>query len=179
MSTVLTLFGVFAGLSLLAFGGGKATLPAVERRAVHEHDWVGASTFVHLYALGSVAPGPSTMYVAGIGYVAAGVPGGIAAGLGYVLPSSIAVVVAGSAWERWRESPWKLAIRDGLAPVIVGLLAAGAYKLAVAERPQVHGVQTVLAVGVAAIVGALALRGRLSPAILVLGAGLAGMAVLR
>ena len=41
-STVLTLAEIFARLSLLAFGGGNAVLPEMQRQVVEVHRWMTA-----------------------------------------------------------------------------------------------------------------------------------------
>lgn len=177
MSDVLGLISFFAGISLLAVGGGNSTLPAIEHHAV-QSGWVSREQFLHIYALGQVAPGPSTMYVAGIGFAVSGWIGAIAAGLAFVLPSSILVVLAGHAWERWPTSPMKVAVRTGLAPVTVGLLTAGAIRLVLAletlsDGTRFSGATALVIIGcLTALVATLAQTTRIPPAVLVLGSGL-------
>lgn len=183
MSELWALASFFAGISLLAVGGGNATLPAIQQHSVGA-GWVSNESFLHIYALGQVAPGPSTMYVAGIGYAAAGAVGGIVAGLAFVIPSTILVIAAGTAWERWRESPGKVAIRTGLAPVAVALVAVGAWNLVRALATMTDGtrqsttVALVVIIGITVAVAAAAHWTRLSPALLVLGGGLVGLVLL-
>jgi chromate transporter len=171
---LLSLLWLFLGMSLLAVGGGNATLPEIEHQVVHVHHWMSAGEFVHVYSLGQLAPGPSTMYTSGLGYVVAGVAGGIVAGLAFLLPSSLLMLTVGSAAARWRQSPWKRAVSAGLAPVTIGLMAAGTLRLAVAEETLARGAEVLLAVALALAVAALAHRTRISPALLVLGAGATG-----
>ena len=132
MHQVLTIFMTFAGLSLLAFGGGNVVLPQVEKDVVSRHHWISSIDFAHLYALGQLAPGPSAMYMSGIGFIVAGVPGALAAGVGFIFPSTVLMIVINSLEhvDRWRNSPWRHAMSVGMAPAAIGLLAAGAFRLA-------------------------------------------------
>lgn len=183
MSDLLQLAIFFAGISLLAVGGGNATLPAIQQHAI-QAGWVDSETFLQIYALGQIAPGPSTMYVAGIGYNVAGFWGGLVAGLSFVLPSSILVVGAGMAWARWKPSPMKTAVKTGLAPITVALLTVGAWNLVTAlgtlsdGTRQTEAVAFATIIGIAALIAILAQFTRVSPALLVLGGGIAGFIIL-
>lgn len=183
MHDVMALVSFFAGISLLAVGGGNATLPAIQQHSVNS-GWVDKQTFLHIYALGQVAPGPSTMYVAGIGFTVSGWPGAVAAGLAFVLPSSILVVLAGTAWARWPDVPLKTAVRTGLAPVTVALISVGAINLVLALGKLANGtdrsetVAVVVIIGLTALVAILAQVTRLPPAVLVLASGLVAFLLL-
>jgi len=174
LSNIVALFLTFAGLSLLAVGGGDSILAQVEKDVVDRYHWVTQTTFVHLYALGKLAPGPSTMYVAGIGYLVAGVGGAIAAGVGFVLPTSILVYFAESSWDRWHRTRWKSAIQLGLAPVTCGLIVAGVYTLASGQVSQVNGGKLLALAALSICIAVLALRTRINPAFLILGGGAIG-----
>lgn len=183
MSDIWSLAAFFGGMSLLAIGGGNATLPAIQQHAVWA-GWVSNEGFLGIYALGQVAPGPSTMYVAGTGYTAGGIAGGLVAGLAFVLPSALLVIVAGTAWARWPDSTFKHAIRAGLAPVAVALVAVGAWNLIRAleslsdgtRHNPVVALSTIAAITLATAMGAQWTR--ISPALFVLGGGLVGFLVL-
>ena len=183
MDSLWALASFFAGISLLAVGGGNATLPAIQEHATGA-GWVSNEQFLQIYALGQIAPGPSTMYVAGLGYFVSGWAGALVAGLAFVLPSSILVVLAGVGWARWRESSLKSAFRTGLAPVTVALLTAGAWNLVKAlgtladgtRQPENIAFATVL--GITALIAVLAQFSRVSPALLVLGGGVLGFLIL-
>lgn len=181
---LLALASFFAGISLLAVGGGDAALPAIQQKAVHS-DWVTPTQFLHLYALGQLAPGPGTMYVAGIGYVVAGVPGALVAGLSFVLPSSIMVIVVSRFWNSWSDERRKTVLRTGLAPVTVALLGAGAFHLITDMGGLVDTVQAgpllawAVVIALTAAVTWFAIRGRMNPAVMVISSGVIGLVVLR
>jgi len=75
---LLQLFGQFLLISLLAFGGGQAALPLIERVAVAQMGWVSPTAFAAAVAFGYITPGPVLMTATFIGYIAAGFPAAIA-----------------------------------------------------------------------------------------------------
>jgi chromate transporter len=118
------LFLVFAGLSLLAVGGINALVPEMYRVLVEERGWLDAQKFAQLYALGQAAPGPNVIAASLFGHWIGGLPGFVAATLGIVLPSAtLAWIVAGLA-QRLAAHPLMAALRAGLVPVALGLMAA-------------------------------------------------------
>lgn len=123
------LFGlmmVFAPISLLSFGGGQATIPEMQRQTVALHGWLTDAQFADLYAISRAAPGPSTLIVALIGWQVSGFLGALVATLAIYVPSSILMYLASSWWLRNDGSVIRTAIEQGLAPVAVGLVFAGA-----------------------------------------------------
>ncbi|MEI8083861.1 MAG: chromate transporter [Actinomycetes bacterium] len=174
MNTLLALAGFFSGLSLLAVGGGDATLPTIEAQALSS-GWVTQSQFLGIYSLGQLAPGPATLYVAGIGYVAAGIPGAVVAGLSYTVPPAVLVMVLSRLWSGWSNKHARNAIRIGLVPVTVGLLINAVHSLletlatnaSTLPQPTVV-VWLLIAVAVTAVAW-LAIARKVNPAWLVLG----------
>ena len=128
MSTLIRLAALFGGLSLLAFGGGSAVLPDMQRAAVASH-WVTAQEFIDLFGLSRVAPGPGSLIVTLIGQRAAGVPGAVVATLAMFTPSCLLVHLAARLWHRTRDAPWRGILDRGLAPIGVGLSYAAALVL--------------------------------------------------
>jgi chromate transporter len=127
--TVAALLAVFAQLSLLAFGGGNAVLPEMQRQVVEVHRWMTAQDFAALYALAQAAPGPNMLVSTLIGWRVAGVAGVLAATFGMTLPSSLLTMAVSSAWYRFRDAPWRRAVQAGLLPITAGLITAGAVLL--------------------------------------------------
>jgi chromate transporter len=127
--TVAALAAVFAQLSLLAFGGGNAVLPEMQRQVVEVHHWMTARDFADLYALAQAAPGPNMLVVTLIGWRVAGLTGALVATFGLTVPSCLLTIAVSSAWYRFRDAPWRRAVQAGLMPVTVGLITAGAVLL--------------------------------------------------
>src|SRR6202158_1689413 len=76
---MLELFGRFLVIGALAFGGGQAALPLVERLAVADTGWLTSAQFAAGVGLSYATPGPGLKLAAFIGYHVAAVPGAVAA----------------------------------------------------------------------------------------------------
>lgn len=128
---VTNLFWQFALLSLLAVGGANVLIPDLHRVVVDQRAWVSDRQFTELFALANAAPGPNVLIVCLIGFKVAGVPGGLGAMLGMCLPSSILSFATFKLWHRFRHSPWRRIVQQGLAPITIGLVLAGGFVLSV------------------------------------------------
>lgn len=168
MNTLLALLLLFGGLSLVSFGGGNATLGAMERAAVNHHHWLTAGEFLDLFALSRTAPGPGSLIAALIGQKAAGLAGAVVATTAMTAPSSL-VVYALSAWARRHPgSPIRRVAERALAPVAIGLTVGSA--IAVARHDE-HGVLWAVLTAVSAAVLAAT---ELNPLIALAACGVAG-----
>jgi chromate transporter len=127
---ILELFSRFVLISILAFGGGQAALPLVERIAVHETGWVSPQDFAAVVAFGYVTPGPVLITATFIGYRAAGLTGALVATLGiFLMPWALAAAAA-QQLQRWMQHARLQGFGRGAAPAVVGLLAVTALTLA-------------------------------------------------
>jgi chromate transporter len=165
VSRLLALMLVFSPLSILSIGGGQATIPEIQHQTVTVHGWLTNDEFADLFAIARAAPGPSTLIVALIGWQVAGFFGALAATLAIFVPSSIVMYAASSWWQRNEKSAIRKAIEQGLAPVAVGLVFAGAVivlsaahagLLALATTAAVCVVQSTTKISTYGIVGAVA-----------------------
>lgn len=173
MSQLLSLLGVFGLLSILAVGGGTAILPEMKHLTVTRLGWVTADQFVEIYSLGQMAPGPNMLMVSVIGYRVAGYLGALAALVGFFLPACLLTLGASRLWVHFAGSPWREAVQRGLAPVAIGLMAAGVIAIAkVATRDAAT-------IALAAVVTVILLWRHVNPALLILAAGVLGLLVLR
>ena len=120
---------VFLRIGLLAFGGGLAILPEMERQVVVEHQWLTHREFVDSFALGQLTPGPGMLMVMFAGYQVAGVPGALTALVALFTPAATMTWLAARFWDSLRRSPWLEALQRGFAPIALGLIASGAYTL--------------------------------------------------
>ena len=130
---LLSLAAIFTELSLLAFGGGYAILPEMQRQVVEVHHWMSAQQFSAMFALAQAAPGPNLMVVSLIGWHMAGWPGVLVTTLAKFGPSSVLAGVALQVWDRFRDRPWRRVVQAGLVPVTAGLVAASAAIITVAS----------------------------------------------
>lgn len=165
---LLQILGVFSLLSILAVGGGTAVLPEMKSLTVNHFHWLTAEQFGQIYSLGQLAPGPNMLMVSVIGHRVAGYPGALAALVGFFLPAGLLTFGVARVWDRYSDSPLKIACERGLAPVTIGLMLAGTLILA---RTVIDSADDV---AIAAVVTAVLLAVKINPVILILCGGLAG-----
>jgi len=165
---LLSLAWTFLWLSFLAVGGGLAVIPEMQRQVVGRFGWVTAQQFVDGYTLSQLTPGPNMLIAVFVGYRAHGVLGAAVAGVAMFLPTSLLAAFVSRRWTALRARPWAGATERALAPVGIGLMAAGVYTLA---RSAIHDWATG---GLAAAATALLWAFSLPPIVVVLAGGLIG-----
>ena len=162
------LASVFSVLSLFGFGGGNAIIPQMHTEVVDRYRWITSQQFAQYFALGRLAPGPTTTMSALVGYAVAGLPGATVAALAMFVPGCIVTAAVGLAWRKFGAHPARGAIAAGIAPVVLGLVWAAAWLL---TRGAVVNVLT----GVLALaVFGLTLRTKVKATLIILAAGLIG-----
>lgn len=120
----------FLVIGALAFGGGQAALPLVERLAVGDTGWLSPSRFAVGVGLAYATPGPVLILAAYVGYAVSGVAGALVAtaavfAVPVMLAASAAAVVARlEASSRFRR------FGAGASAGAVGLLAVTLLALA-------------------------------------------------
>ena len=120
-----------------------------------------------------ITPGPVLITATFIGYKVAGIIGAVATTIAAFLPSFIMTVVAGTSLNRFRTNFLVQSFLAGVAPAVVGMLAAAGVSLAKS------GLSTPLSYGVATLAFLLMLRARLNPIVIIFGCGLLQWAVAR
>ena len=171
MTDLLHLAATFLWLSFIAVGGGLGVLPEMQRQVVTRYGWVTTREFVDGYTLAQLTPGPSMLVAIFVGYRAHGFVGALVAATAMFMPTTLLTALIARRWDRLRSRPWALAIERALAPVGIGLMAAGVYTLA---RSAVHDWVTAALAAAAAVV--LAARW-LPPVLVVLAGGVVGWLV--
>ena len=160
---IIQLFSRFVLISLLAFGGGGAALPLVERLAVSETGWVAPQDFAAAVAFGYLTPGPVLITGTFVGYRAAGLSGAVSATVGIFLMPWLLATAAAQQLKRFMQHPWLAGFGRGAAPAVVGLL--GVTALSIAKQSFTHWAYALIAV----IALGLALRTKVHPIIILIG----------
>ena len=182
MNKLISLVNVFALLSLLAVGGGTAVLPQMKHEVVGTHKWLSAEQFTDIYSLGQLAPGPNMNMVGVIGYHVAGIPGAILVLLAFYVPSCTLVFAVGKIWDHFEGSPWRDAVRRGMAPITIGLMMSGVYAIGRTATINInHSIRhNVITIAITLMVTAILLiRRTTNMALLILVGGAVGWFALR
>jgi chromate transporter len=132
----LSLLFVFARIGVATFGGGFAMIPSIEHEVVGVNGWLDAPAFNDAMVLGQVTPGPVAIAATFIGYKVAGLSGAVAATLGVFGPPCIIAIIAARSLRAFRANPVVRGFLLGVAPAVVGVIAAAAVSL---WRTSVHG----------------------------------------
>jgi chromate transporter len=166
---LVALFVQFALLSLFAIGGASTVVPEMQRQMVDIRGWLSDRQFSELYAIAQAAPGPNLMFVALLGHYIAGAPGAIVSTAAMCGPTCFLAYGVSRTFERF-AARLAVAIRAGLVPVTIGLIASSALIIA---RASDHDWS---AFAVTAATFALATWTRLSPLLALAGAAALGFA---
>ncbi|MDR2481828.1 MAG: chromate transporter [Spirochaetaceae bacterium] len=106
MNMLFSLFFSFAKIGCLAFGGGYAALPILERELIEKRNWTTTEELLRYFTIAQITPGVIAVNVSTfIGYKMKGVAGGIAATLGFVLPSVTMTVITASVVKSFSNIP--------------------------------------------------------------------------
>lgn len=168
--SLLDILVLFGRLGAVAFGGGTSVLPDLRRELVLDRHVLSETQFETAYALGQATPGPGVIFMLPMGYYAGGVAGAVVALLAFLVPALLLQVVLAHYWDRLTRSGWVRAIDRTLVPLAIGLTAASLHSLG---TPLLGDARSVLALVLAA--GA-AIVFRVSPSLVVLAAGVLGLA---
>lgn len=163
---VWELLMVFLRVGSVTFGGGFVMIPQIETDVVDVHQWLSHQAFADGVAFGQITPGPVLITATFIGYKVAGWIGAVVATIGAFLPSFLMTLVAGASLNRFRTNHQVQAFLSGVAPAVVGMLAAAGVSLARS------GLDSTLSFGVATTAFLLMLRAKLNPVVIILGCGL-------
>jgi len=168
----LDMFLTFARIGGLTFGGGYAMLPILQREAVEKRGWTTENELSDYYAIGQCTPGIIAVNVATfIGNQRKGIPGGIVATLGVVSPSVLIITLIAAFLQNFADIAW---VQHAFAGVRVGVCVlvfnavSKLWKKAVIDKPTMV---------IFAVVLALMVFLDISPVLLVLAAGVAGVLV--
>ncbi|MBS0340835.1 MAG: chromate transporter [Proteobacteria bacterium] len=142
----LALLLQFMFLSLISISGAITTVPDMHRYLVAQQGWLTDAQFTSSVAIAQAAPGPNVLFVALMGWnVGVNAAGGMEAGMrawplglagllvtliGIMLPSTTLTYFATRWGHRNRERRGVRAFKQGMAPVVIGLLGATAWVLA-------------------------------------------------
>lgn len=170
MKEILDMFWTFARMGAVTFGGGYAMLPIIQREVVEKRRWATEEEVMDYYAIGQCTPGVIAVNTSTfIGYKRAGVIGGIAATLGFVAPSLVVITIIAACLQNFAEIAVVQHALNGIRACVCALVFDAVVKL---------GKKSIIdpwCVVIAVVVLGLSLFTNVSPVIVVLFAGTAGI----
>jgi len=172
MATNWELFTSFARISASTFGGGYAMLPFFRQELVRKRGWLTDEELLDLNAVAQCTPGVIAVNTATFcGYRTKGLAGAVFATLGELVPPILIVLVISAFFWSFAENPWVRHALVGVRACVCALILSSAAKL---FKKAVLDVPTFL---VFAVVFVLAAFVGVTPALLVAGSGLFGLAL--
>ena len=153
-------------LAAVAVGGLGSVIPDIQRYVVEQNGWFTARQFGEIYALAQVIPGPNVMIVTMLGWLVYSWKGALLVTVALFTPGSLLCAGAIKAGFHNPEASLALAVRKGLAPMVIGLSMSTAWIMFSTISDEWQAVVLTLATV------ALVLRTRLNPLWLI-GAGAA------
>jgi chromate transporter len=134
----IDLFAHYLVLSLMSVGGAISTTGEMQRYLVEQHGWMTQQQFADAIAIAQAAPGPNVLFVALLGWTVglnagshvAAVLGVLVTMTGIMLPSSVLMLLATDWGHRNRELRAVRAFKQGMAPLVIGMLISTGIVLA-------------------------------------------------
>lgn len=134
----------FMLLSLIAFGGAIAVASDMRRWLVDEVAWITGAQFSASIAIAQAAPGPNALFVGLLGWnvglntgsYGAALFGALVSTVAILLPSCVFTYFVGQWTHRNRHRLGVRAFKLGMAPIVVALMSATSWALAVGPAPQ-------------------------------------------
>ena len=167
------LAGIFLRVGTVTFGGGFVMIPQIETDVVDVHQWMSHQAFADGMAFGQITPGPVLITATFVGYKVAGMLGAVVATIAAFLPSFVMTVIAGTSLNRFRTNHQVQAFLAGVAPAVVGMLAAAGVSLAKS------GLSGSVGFGIATVAFLMMMRAAVNPVIIIFGCGMLQWAIAR
>ncbi len=125
MSLLLQIVLSFMKIGALAFGGGYAAVPLVEREVVELQGWMSYAEFGNLMAIDEVTPGPIIINCATfVGMRVAGVAGAVTATIACIIPPCIISFCLVLAYRKFKRMSAMNEVINALKCMACGLIAS-------------------------------------------------------
>jgi chromate transporter len=120
---------------MISVGGMPSVMPEMQRYVVDVKGWLTPTDFMQAFAVGQAAPGPNILIASLVGWKVAGLAGAIVALLAMCFPAAVIAWWVAELWDRFKDSPWRLAIQKAIAPIVVALILSGGVIIATPGSP--------------------------------------------
>jgi chromate transporter len=168
---LLQILVFFTIAGAFVFGSGLAIVPFLYQGVVGQYGWLTEHQFLDAVAVAMITPGPVVITVAFIGYLVAGLSGATVAAIGIFLPVYILTIVPAPWFKRHRDNAQLKAFVQGATAAATGAIAGAVVVLGLRS---IYDIPTAL-IGLFSL--GLLWRFRLQEPVLVIAAGLAGLAL--
>lgn len=170
MQELVELFFVFMRLGAVTFGGGYAMLPLLQREFIEKRNWTSDEELMDYFAIGQCTPGIIAINVSTfLGYKRKGILGGIVTTLGFVTVPIILLIIIAAFLSHFSEYPL---VRNAFAGIQVCVCVLIINAIERLWKKSVVNPVTLVLFGMIFIA---AVWTSISPAILVIVAGIAGL----
>lgn len=116
------LFGIFAKIGAVIFGGGYGAIPFIQNEVCSVRSWLTAKEFVDAVALGQMTPGPVAITATFVGFKVMGIPGAFIATLGMFLPSFLMLMVMVHIYKKIQHNLYVISFFNGIKSAVVAIL---------------------------------------------------------
>lgn len=192
---LLELFYTFLIIGLFTFGGGYSMIALIQDEVVSHHGWLTGQEFADILAISQITPGPvginTATYAGYSAVINAGLPewmavaGAVVASLAVlILPVALILIVGRWLLKHKDQAPFDIIFKV-LRLTVIGLIAAAALSLMpTAFSPTPTGTVTLFDISfsvfnliIFAVVFGLSLWRKVSPILLIVLSGAAGLLI--
>jgi chromate transporter len=158
----------------MTFGGGYAMVPVVERELINRKGWTTLDEVMEYYTIAQITPGIIAVNLSTfIGYKRKGPLGGLVGTIGFLLPGLACMIIISLFIRRFTEYPAVQHAFTGIRVAVGALILDTVFKLFKGVfRDKGAIVIFILSLTLEVVLSA-------SPALIILGAGLAGFLLYR
>ena len=169
MRDLLELFWAFIVVGVTAFGGGYVVVPVLERELVNKRGWLTMDEVMDFYTIAQITPGIIVVNIATFaGCKRKGALGGIIATLGLILPGFILMLLISLFISQFAEYRIVQHAFAGIRLAVCALILSTTIRLFQGFWKNIR------AVIISIIAFTLSTVFSMSPALIIIGAGIAG-----
>ena len=115
----------FIQIGLFSIGGGYASMPLIQAQVVDKYHWLTLTEFADIITISQMTPGPVAINSATfVGMRIGGIGGALVATLGCILPSCAIVLILSWIYFKYRSVSVVQGVLAGLRPAVVALIAS-------------------------------------------------------
>jgi len=130
MKEYLDIFLAFLKMGSVAFGGGYALIPLVERELVKKRGWITMDEVMDYYTIAQITPGLIAVNLSTfVGYKQKGISGGILATVAFVLPGITIITAVAMFISNFADQPLVLHAFAGIRIAVGALILDTVIKL--------------------------------------------------